>query len=63
MVYINLLNYIGDNYEVRDNYDNNHYGLRNQFSEEKKYGKYVDKEFETALLKMVDDYNRQQLTK
>ncbi len=63
VVYINLLNYIGDNYDVKDKYDNNHYGLRNQFSEEKKFGKYVDKEFETAFLKMVDDYNRQQLTK
>ena len=63
VVYINLLNYIGDNYDVRDKYDNNHYGLRNQFSEEKKFGKYVNKEFEVALLKMVDDYNTQQLAK
>ena len=63
VVYINLLNYIGDNYDVKDKYDANHYGLRNQFSEEKKFGKYVDKEFEAALLRMVDDYNSQQLAK
>lgn len=63
VVYINLLNYIGDNYDVKDKYDNNHYGLRNQFSEEKKYGKYVNKEFEAAFLRMVNDYNTQQLSK
>ena len=63
VVYINLLNYIGDNYDVKDKYDNNHYGLRNQFSEEKKYGKYVNKEFEAAMLRMVNDYNSQQLAK
>ncbi len=63
VVYINLLNYIGDNYDVKDKYDANHYGLRNQFSEEKKFGKYVNQEFEAALLRMVDDYNSQQLAK
>ncbi len=63
VVYINLLNYIGDNYDVRDKYDNNHYGLRNQFSEEKKFGKYVNQEFEAAFLRMVSDYNSQQLAK
>ena len=63
VVYINLLNYIGDNYDVRDKYDSNHYGLRNQFSEEKKFGKYVNKEFEAAFLRMVNDYNSQGLSK
>ena len=63
VVYINLLNYIGDNYDVKDKYDANHYGLRNQFSEEKKFGKYVNKEFEAAFMRMIDDYNSQELAK
>ena len=63
VVYINLLNYIGDNYDVKDKYDNNHYGLRNQFSEEKKFGKYVNKEFEAAFMRMINDYNSQELAK
>lgn len=58
VVSINLLNYIGDNDEVKTNYDNNHYGLRNQFSTEKKEGKLVNKEYETAFLKMLADYNK-----
>ncbi len=58
VIHINLLNYIGDNAQVKQNYDNNHYGLRNQFSEEKKFGKYVNKEYEAAFLRLLDDYNR-----
>ncbi len=54
---INLLNYIGDNARVKENYDNNHYGLRNQFSAEHKMGIYVGKEYEAAFLRMVNDYN------
>ncbi len=54
---INLLNFIGDNQRVKDNYDNNHYGLRDQFTESQKMGKYVNKEYEAAFLRMVDDYN------
>jgi len=30
---VNLLNYIGDNPRVKGNYDNNKYGLRNQFAQ------------------------------
>lgn len=58
VVTINLLNYIGDNDEVKTNYDNNHYGLRNQFSTEKKEGKLVNKEFEAAFLRLLADYNK-----
>lgn len=58
IVQINLLNYIGDNARVKENYDNNHYGLRNQFSSGFKMGKYVNKEFEAAFLRMIDDYNQ-----
>ncbi len=58
VVSINLLNYIGDNDEVKTNYDNNHYGLRNQFSTEKKEGKLVNKEFEAAFLRLLADYNK-----
>lgn len=54
---INLLNYIGDNPRVKENYDNNHYGLRNQFSDGHKMGKYVNKQYEAAFLRMLDDYN------
>ena len=59
VMHINLLNYIGDNPRVKENYDNNHYGLRNQFTEEQKMGKYVNKEYEAAFLKMINDYNEE----
>ena len=57
VMHINLLNYIGDNAKVKENYNNNHYGLRNQFTEKQKMGKYVNKEYEAAFLRMVNDYN------
>lgn len=57
VMHINLMNYIGDNTKVKENYDQNYYGLRNQFTERQKMGKYVNKEYEAAFLKMVDDYN------
>ena len=56
---INLLNYIGDNPRVKENYDNNKYGLRDRFTEEQKMGKYVNKEYEAAFLRMLSDYNSQ----
>jgi hypothetical protein len=56
---INLLNYIGDNARVKENYTNNHYGLRDQFVERQKMSKYVDKEYEAAFLRMVNDYNQE----
>lgn len=59
---INLLNYIGDNPRVKENYNNNHYGLRNIFSDGFKMGKYVNKEFEAAFLRMVNDYNSEAAT-
>ncbi len=62
VVQINLLNYIGDNARVKENYDNNQYGLRNQFSDGFKMGKYVNKEFEAAFLRMIDDYNQESTT-
>lgn len=62
VMHINLLNYIGDNPRVKENYDNNHYGLRNQFTEKQKMGKYVNKEYEAAFLRMVNDYNQDALT-
>jgi len=57
VVHINLLNFIGDNATVKENYDNNFYGLRNQFSEELKEGKLVNKTYEASFLKMINDYN------
>jgi len=57
VMHINLLNYIGDNAKVKENYNNNYYGLRNQFTEKQKMGKYVNKEYEAAFLRMVNDYN------
>lgn len=56
---VNLLNYIGDNPRVKENYTNNHYGFRNQFTERQKMGKYVNKEYEAAFLKMINDYNQE----
>jgi len=57
VMHINLLNIIGDNAEVKENYDNNFYGLRNQFTERQKMGKYVNKQYEASFLKMLNDYN------
>lgn len=57
VMHINLLNFIGDNPRVKENYTNNHYGLRNQFTERQKMGKYVNKEYEGSFLKMLADYN------
>ncbi|WP_297766063.1 hypothetical protein [uncultured Muriicola sp.] len=56
---VNLLNYIGDNPRVKENYTNNHYGFRNQFTEQQKMGKYVNKKYEAAFLSMVNDYNQE----
>ena len=61
VMHINLLNYIGDNEKVKENYTNNHYGLRDQFTERQKMGKYVNKKYEAAFLRMVNDYNETQL--
>ncbi|MBT8301622.1 MAG: hypothetical protein KJO63_09840 [Maribacter sp.] len=58
VMHINLLNFIGDNARVKENYVNNHYGLRNQFTERQKMGKYVNKEYEAAFLRMLEDYNQ-----
>ena len=57
VIHINLLNFIGDNAVVKERYDNNFYGLRNQFSEELKQGKLVNKSYEASFLKMINDYN------
>jgi hypothetical protein len=56
---INLLNFIGDNPRVKENYDNNKYGLRDQFTSEQKMGRYVNKAYEAAFLRMLDDYNQE----
>ncbi|NND14856.1 MAG: hypothetical protein HKN89_00860 [Eudoraea sp.] len=52
-----LLTLIGDNERVKTNYDNNHYGFRNQFTERQKFGVIVNKQYETSFLKMINDYN------
>lgn len=57
VIQINLLNFIGDNARVKENYTNNYYGLRNQFTERQKMGKYVNKQYEASFLKMLNDYN------
>jgi len=57
VMHINLLNFIGDNAAVKDNYVNNFYGLRNQFTERQKMGIYVNKNYEASFLKMLNDYN------
>ena len=62
IMHINLLNFIGDKHDIRDNYDENHYGLRNQFTERQKEGKLVNKKFAASFVKMVDDYNQHSLT-
>ncbi len=57
VAFLNLLRLIGDNERVKENYANNHYGLRDQFTEDRKEGKLVNTKYETAFLKMVQDYN------
>ena len=57
VIHINLLNFIGDNNTVKQRYDNNYYGLRNQFNEDLKQGKLVNKTYEASFVKMVNDYN------
>ena len=59
---INLLNFIGDNEQVRANYEANHYGFRNQFTERQKFGVIVNQKYEAAFLRMVNDYNQQNET-
>ena len=59
VMHVNLLNFIGDNPRVKENYDNNQYGLRNQFTERQKMGIYVNKEYEAAFLRMLADYNQE----
>jgi hypothetical protein len=59
VMHINLLNYIGDNPRVKENYTNNYYGLRDQFTERQKMGIYVNKEYEAAFLRMINDYNQE----
>ncbi|MGI9542395.1 MAG: hypothetical protein ACR2MX_03995 [Cyclobacteriaceae bacterium] len=54
---LNILKLIGDNQEVKENYDNNVYGLRDQFSQPLKEGKLVTKRYEEAFLKMLNAYN------
>lgn len=62
IMHINLLNFIGDKHDIKDNYDNNYYGLRNQFTESQKEGKLVNKKFAASFVKMIDDYNQHTLT-
>ena len=57
IMHINLLNYIGDDERVKTNYENNHYGFRNQFTERQKFGIIVNKNYEASFLKMINDYN------
>lgn len=62
VMHINLLNFIGDNSREKENYVSDHYGLRNQFTEKQKMGKYVDKKYEATFLRMLDDYNQEAKT-
>jgi len=58
---LNILKLIGDNPDVKENYDENHYGLRNQFSQPLKEGKLVNKKYEEAFLKLLADYNNEEI--
>ncbi len=57
IMHINLMNLVGDNETVKDNYDNNHYGFQKQFVENSKKGVFVHILFEQAFLKMINAYN------
>ena len=59
IMHVNLLNFIGDNDQVKTNYEGNHYGFRNQFTERQKFGIIVNQKYEAALLRMLQDYNNQ----
>lgn len=54
---VSLLNYFGDNETVKENYTKNQYGFRDEFTE-KQSGVIVDKKFETAFLRLLQDYDQ-----
>lgn len=56
LMVVSLLNYFGDNETVKENYTNNQYGFRDEFIE-KQSGVIVDKKFETAFLRLLQDYD------
>lgn len=53
---VNLLDCFGDNTIVKENYTNNHYGFRDEFTG-KSNGVIVNQKLESALLKRLHDYN------
>jgi len=52
---VSLLNYFGDNEAVKENYTQNHYGFRDEFTEKK--GVIVGKKLESAFLRLLQDYD------
>lgn len=54
---MNMLNLIGDNAEVKENYDNNHYGVQAYITGDIKPGLLAHPMIEAAFLKMTADYN------
>lgn len=52
---INLLNYIGDNDQVKQNYTKNHYGFRDGFTDDGEG--IVSKKLETSFLRLLKDYD------
>lgn len=54
---MNMLNLIGDNAKVKENYENNHYGVQQYITGDIKPGLLAHQKFELAFLTMVGDYN------
>ena len=52
---INLLNYIGDDERVKVNYTKNHYGFRDEFTDEG--NGIVSKKLEASFLRLLEDYD------
>lgn len=54
---MNMLNLIGDNAEVKKNYDNNAYGVQGYITGDIKPGMLAHQLVEAAFQKMISDYN------
>lgn len=58
---VSLLNYIGDNKRVKENYTKNHYGFRDAFTDDG--NSIVNRRLEYSFLKLLEDYDPKVNTK
>ena len=53
---VNLMNYIGDNEKVKENYTKNHYGFRDGYTDDG--SGIVNKQLEASFLRLLKDYEQ-----